>query len=119
MKIVTDTVEDFIDNLKDLQHPHESLFRNVVYVHIAKSPAPGQPQDENCLKFSVIFTASAVITKDSDKSYFLECILQAGIDYADGGGEESGTANAKRFQQQIKDWADAHQCRVLKGFYDG
>jgi hypothetical protein len=96
MRVTCPTFEEFLECLRD--EPAEAVLQKAVRAAIIHRQ-PNQPGGHG----QVIFQASAVISIGTDGGeYLLEVGVDAGRDYYDASGDNSGTIAAEGMREQLR-----------------
>lgn len=112
MRITTQTVDEFIECLQDV----ESIFDSTVRVSVGKVPH-GDKEVRNCVKFLVSIQVSAVVivSDESGAEYLIDAGEICGVDYVDSSNSLEGTVRANAMKDKIRQFASSKGWRTLPG----
>lgn len=108
MRVVCDSVEDFLANLKK---DSGNIYRNIVYFSITN-------KEESEVKKTVGVQSSAVIDSEEGGQFIVELGLYCGIDYSDHTQDFEGTEAAKSIRTIIANFCNSHDLEVRPGIVD-
>ncbi|MCK9570092.1 hypothetical protein M0R72_14205 [Candidatus Pacearchaeota archaeon] len=111
MRVVCNTIEDFVENLKIEGGNH--VFQKVVYVTMSKRPL-GSDSKRTAVVFAVNFQASTVVDL-GEGQYILDFGEDCGMDYMDGDKELNGTDQATRMRGQLQECCESLGLSIRPG----
>lgn len=97
MRVVCDTVEQFVRNLR----LERDVYQRVVRVQVTSNPA-GVGTSRDAPVLSVNFQASAVVRSDDGGEFLLEVGEDCGHDWRDKSQRFEGTARAKELEDMVR-----------------
>jgi len=105
MKIVCQTVQEFIDNVRN-----NEIFEATVWASISSNF-----MDKDDVKALVYFQASAIIVYPEAGQALVELGVECGTDYNDVTNDHGGTKKAETLRQELKDYCDSNGLTMKPG----
>jgi hypothetical protein len=112
MRITTASVNEFLEALA----AEKDVFCNTIRFNSGRRAVDGESKEPT--KFQVVVQVSAIVKIDEVSSYLLEGGEMCGVDYEDAKPDNSGTKRAEELRTAIKEYAAAHNLRVLPGLVE-
>ena len=104
MRVVCDTIADFIKNLEIETPAH--IYRGVVHSTVSSRPVDGDKR--SAVKFDVTIQASAVIELPNGDQFILEVGELCGTDYRDNTQELNGTIRANELSGLLRVFCESN-----------
>ncbi len=113
MKIVCNSIEDFLENLQTADAVH----RKTVHYNRTSRPA-GTSDRRSATSFELFYQVSAVMEFGDGTQALLEAGVNCGIDRKTADGGDDGTVEQKRLHELICDYCSAHGLKAMPGIID-
>ena len=111
MKIVTTSVDDFVQNLRT-----GSVFQKRVWYERSSKPLNGKTKHD-ATSFDVFLQLSAVL-EFPDGQALLVCGVDCGVDRLTGDGEEEGSAERSKMIAKLADHCKLNDLMMMPGSLD-
>lgn len=112
MRVVCNSVDDFITNLK--AQIGTAIFEQTVWASVTRNPL-GKENQREAVRFSVVYQASVVVNTNDGGQYLLEVGEDCGIDYEDATQDRSGTKRAQELIEKVQGCCDKRGLKVRPG----
>lgn len=109
MRVVVNTVEEFIQNL-DVA---DKLFQNAIRISTIHKPYGGADRF-TAVKFEVIIQISAIVVSDG-VDFLLDFGEICGFDYTDADPSNEGSERADKIRSEITDYSKTRGWKILPG----